>query len=206
MSEVLTEPRVVSPHLTLRLNPAIRLSDEEFFALCQLNRDLRLERTSDGDIIIISPTGAETGARNASITAQVFNWSKRDGTGTAFDSSSGFKLPNGAERSPDAAWVARSRLAQLTSEQKQKFLPLSPDFAIELLSPTDHLDTTRAKMDEYISCGTRLGWLIDPHTRRVHIYRPGKPVEILQDAQEVSAEPELPGFVLKLGGIWEPDI
>lgn len=206
MNEVLTEPPIISPHLTLRLNPAIRLSDEEFFALCQLNRDLRLERTSDGDILIMPPTGAETGNRNASITAQVFNWTKRDGTGAAFDSSTGFKLPNGADRSPDAAWVARSRLAQLTAEQKQKFLPLSPDFAIELLSPADNLDTARAKMDEYISCGTRLGWLLDPQTRQVHIYRPGEAVEILKEAREVSAESELPGFVLDLREIWEPQI
>lgn len=206
MSQVLTEPQVSSGYVTLRTSPAIELTDDEFFALCQLNSDLRLERTSQGDIIIMAPTGAETGNRNADITAQLVTWTKRDGTGAAFDSSTGFKLPNGADRSPDGAWVRKSRLATLTREEKLKFLPLCPDFVIELLSPTDTLAATQAKMDEYIENGARLGWLIEPETRSVHVYRPGATVTVLPNASEISADPELPGFVLDLHEIWEPNI
>ena len=121
MSQVLAEPQVSQAYVTLRLHPAIELTDDEFFALCQLNRDLRFERTSQGDIIIMPPTGAATGNRNADITRQLGNWARQDGAGAVFDSSTGFKLPNGADRSPDAAWIARPRLATLTDEQKEKF-------------------------------------------------------------------------------------
>ena len=206
MSQVLLEPQTSPGYVTLHLSPAIELSDDEFFELCQINRDLRFERTSEGDIIIMAPTGAETGSRNADITAQLRNWAKRNGEGVAFDSSTGFNLPNRADRSPDAAWVLRSRLAKLRREEKQKFLPLCPDFTIELLSPTDRLDTTRAKMDEYIENGSRLGWLIDPENRRVHVYRPNTPVVIMENISEISADPELPGFVLDLKEIWEPNL
>ena len=206
MSQVLIEPQVSSGYVTLRTSPAIELTDDEFFALCQLNSDLRLERTSQGDIIIMAPTGAETGNRNADITAQLVTWTKRDGTGAAFDSSTGFKLPNGADRSPDGAWVRKLRLATLTREQKLKFLPLCPDFVIELLSPTDTLAATQAKMDEYIENGAQLGWLLDPETRSVHVYRPDATVTVLQNVREISADPELPGFVLDLREIWEPNI
>jgi Uma2 family endonuclease len=204
MSQVLTEPQVNLGHVTLRIRPAIEMTDDEFFALCQLNRDLRFERTSQGDIIIMSPTGAETGIRNSSITGQLYIWAKRDGTGVVFDSSTGFKLPNGADRSPDAAWIPRSRLATLTAEQKERFLPLCPDFVVELLSPTDTLAVTQAKMDEYIENGAQLGWLIDPEMRRIHAYRPLQAVVIKENLLETSADPELPGFVLDLREIWEP--
>jgi Uma2 family endonuclease len=206
MSQLLTEPQVNLGQVTLRIRPAIELTDDEFFALCQLNRDLRFERTSQGDIIIMAPTGAATGNRNASITRQLGNWAKRDGTGAVFDSSTGFKLPNGADRSPDAAWIPRSRLRTLTSEQKEKFLPLCPDFVIELLSPTDTLSATQAKMTEYIENGSLLGWLIDPEMRQVHIYRPRQAVTIMDNALEIAADPELAGFVLDLSEIWEPEV
>lgn len=206
MSQLLTEPQVSSGYVTLRTSPAIELTDDEFFALCQINSDLRLERTSRGDIIIMAPTGAETGNRNADITAQLVIWTKRDGTGAAFDSSTGFKLPNGADRSPDGAWVRKSRLAILTREEKLKFLPLCPDFVIELISPTDTLAATQAKMDEYIENGAQLGWLIDPEPRRIHVYRPRAAVVVLENVAEVAAEPELPGFVLDLREIWEPNV
>jgi Uma2 family endonuclease len=207
MSQLLTEPQVSSSgYVTLHTSPAIELSDDEFFALCQINRDLRFERTTEGDIIIMAPAGAETGTRNADITAQLRNWAKRNGEGVAFDSSTGFKLPNRADRSPDGAWLLRSRLATLSREEKQKFLPLCPDFVIELLSPTDRLDTTKAKMDEYIENGSRLGWLIDPESRHVHVYRPNSPVVILENVSEISAGPELPGFVLDLKEIWQPNL
>lgn len=211
MSQVLLEPPMVGPAqpeppVILHLRPAVELTDDEFFALCAINRDLRLERNAEGDIIIMTPTGGATGAGNASITAQLFNWTKSDGRGATFDSSTGFKLPNGAERSPDAGWILRERLAALTLEQKQKFLPLAPDFVIELKSPTDRLPDLLAKMDEYIANGVRLGWLINPETKRVQIYRPGQVVEILEGPMEVSGDPELPGFVLDLREIWEPKI
>ncbi len=206
MSQVLTEPQVNLGHVTLRIRPAIELTDDEFFALCQINRDLRFERTSQGDIIIMAPTGAETGVRNSSITGQLYNWAKLDGTGAVFDSSTGFKLPNGADRSPDAAWIPRSRLATVTAEQKEKFLPLCPDFVVELLSPSDDLVDVQAKMTEYIGNGAQLGWLIDPEMRKIHVYHPRKAVVVLENIVEIAADPELPGFVLDLREIWEPNV
>lgn len=189
----------------LRLAPAIEMTDDQFFALCQQNRDLRLERTAQGDIIVMPPTGFETGNRNTSITGQLYNWAKKDGAGVVCDSSTGFKLPNGADRSPDAAWVLRERLVGFTPEQKQKFLPLCPDFVIELRSPSDRLEDVQAKMQEYIESGARLGWLIDPQTRFVHVYRPGVAVHIMEGVSEVSGDPELPTFLLDLREIWEPN-
>jgi Uma2 family endonuclease len=206
MSQVLTEPQVSLGHVTLRIRPAIEMTDDEFFALCQLNSDLRFERTWEGDIIIMPPTGGATGNRNANITRQLGNWTKQDGTGAFFDSSTGFKLPNGADRSPDAAWIPLSRLATLTTEQKQKFPPICPDFVIELLSPTDTLAVTQAKMDEYIENGAHLGWMIYPEVRQIHVYRSRQAVVVLENVAEVSADPELPGFVLDLREIWEPNV
>ena len=206
MSQVLAEPQTSQAYITLRLKPAIKMTDDEFFALCQLNRDLRLERNAEGDIKVMPPTGGETGNRNAEITGQLVIWTKQDGTGAAFDSSTGFKLPNGADRSPDAAWVQKSRLAVLTQEEKEKFLPLCPDFVIELLSPSDELEEVKAKMDEYIENGARLGWLLEPRSRRVYVYRPGESVIMIENTGQISGDPELPGFVLKLREIWEPNI
>jgi Uma2 family endonuclease len=188
------------------LQPYPEMNDEQFFEFCQRNRDLRIERTAQGEVIIMPPTGGETGNRNAELNGQIRNWTKEDKTGKMFDSSAGFKLPNKADRSPDAAWVTRTRLAQLSLEQKRKFIPLCPDFVVELRSPSDELEKVKAKMDEYLANGARLGWLIDPETRQVHIYRPNTPVEILDNPQQVSGDPELPGFVLELQEIWEPDI
>lgn len=206
MSQVLAEPQVSQTYITLRLSPAIEMTDDKFFALCQLNRDLRFERTAAGDIIVMAPTGGETGNRNADITAQLVTWTKRDSTGAAFDSSTGFKLPNGADRSPDGSWVRKSKLAALTHEQKLKFMPLCPDFVIELLSPTDTLAATQAKMSEYLENGARLGWLIDPEMRHIHVYRPRQAVVVLENVLEIAADPELPGFVLDLREIWEPNV
>ena len=207
MSQKLVETTTtVQPFAILRLRPAVELTDDQFFELCQLNRDLRLERTAQGDIVVMPPTGFETGNRNGEITRQLGNWAKQDGAGVACGSSTGFKLPNGADRSPDAAWISRARLAELTPEEKQKFLPLCPDFVIELRSPSDRLEDVQAKMDEYLANGARLGWLIDPQTRAVHVYRPGVAVQLLQTPLEVSGDPELPGFVLDLREIWNPNV
>jgi Uma2 family endonuclease len=204
MTKVL--PQVEIHPVVLKLTPVINLTDDQLFELCQLNRDWRIEYTARGELIVMPPTGGETGSQNAEITFQVQSWTRSDQTGVAFDSSTGFKLPNGATRSPDAAWVRRSRLAGLTREQKQKFLPLCPDFAIELRSPTDNLQAAQDKMQEYLDNGTQLGWLIDPLTRRVHVYLPQRPAEILEAPNTVSADPLLPGFVLDLQKIWEPEI
>ena len=188
--------------LSLKLRPVVHLTDDQLFEFCQLNRDLRIERTAGGGITIMPPTGGRTSDRNAEITMQLRLWAKRDGTGVTFDSSGGFLLPNGAMRSPDASWVARQRFAALSDEQRTKFPPLCPYFVIELRSPTDSLPVLRDKMSEYIANGTRLGWLIDPRERQVHVYRPGSPVELLQRPQSVSADPLLPGFTLEMVDIW----
>ncbi len=188
--------------LIVHLRPVLDLTDDQFFEFCQINRDLRMERTAQGELIVMPPAGGETGDRNAEITMQLRLWAKRDGTGTSFDSSTGFTLPNTAVRSPDAAWVKKSRLAKLTAKQKKKFLPLCPDFAIELRSPTDNLRVLRSKMQEYLDNGAQLAWLIDPEKKQVHIYRPQAPIEQLQAPQTVSGDPVLIGFVLDLREIW----
>ena len=203
MTKVL--PQVEIHPVVLKLKPAINLTDDQLFELCQLNRDWRIEYTAQGELIVMPPTGGETSNRNAELTYQVQAWTRRDQAGVAFDSSGGFKLPNGATRSPDAAWVRRSRLAGLTREQKQKFLPLCPDFVIELRSPTDNLRAVLDKMQEYLDNGAQLGWLLDPLMRRVHVYLPQRSPEILEAPSTVSADPLLPGFVLDLQKIWEPD-
>lgn len=147
--------------LTIALEPSIRLTDEQFFQLCQSNQDLRFEKTAKGELIVMPPTGGETGNRNGRLTQQLFNWSDTDESGIAFDSSTGFKLPNGADRSPDAAWIRKERWDALTPEDKTRFLPLCPDFVVEILSPSDRLETAQAKMQEYIENGARLGWLLN---------------------------------------------
>lgn len=183
--------------LILNLSPTIELTDDQFFQLCQNNRDLRLERTAEGELIIMPPTGWESGNRNSRLTQRLGNWTDADGTGLAFDSSTGFKLANGANRSPDASWVSRQRLAALNPDPA-KFLPMAPDFAVELRSANDSLKTVQQKMQEYIDNGVRLGWLIDPQNQRVEIYRPNRDVEVLQSPTSLSGEDVLPGFVLDL--------
>ncbi|MFO5494979.1 MAG: Uma2 family endonuclease [Cuspidothrix sp.] len=188
--------------LTVNLKSLIEMTDEQFFELCQNNRELRFERNANGELIIMPPTGGETGNRNGRITQQLMNWTDADGTGIAFDSSTCFKLPNGADRSPDASWIKLERWDTLTDEEKQKFPPICPDFVIELLSPSDSLKTAQEKMREYIDNGVRLGILINRKSRQVEIYRPGKEVEVLESPATVSGEDVLKGFVLNLGMIW----
>ncbi|MBW4561643.1 MAG: Uma2 family endonuclease [Mojavia pulchra JT2-VF2] len=188
--------------LTVNLKPALELTDEQFFQLCQANRGLRFERTATGELIIMPPVGGETSNRNGRLNQQLFNWADADGTGIAFDSSAGFKLPNGADRSPDASWVKLERWNALTQEQQTRFLPLCPDFVIELLSPSDSLKETQAKMREYQHNGVRLGWLINRKSRQVEIYRQGQEVEVLDSPATLSGENVLQGFVLNLEAIW----
>jgi Uma2 family endonuclease len=188
--------------LTVSLKSVIDMTDDQFFQLCQNNRELRFERNANGELIIMSPAGGETGNRNGRVNQQLFNWTDADGTGIAFDSSTGFKLPNGADRSPDASWIKLERWDALSDEEKQKFPPICPDFVIELLSPSDSLKTTQEKIKEYIDNGVRLGILINRKSRQVEIYRPGKEVEVLDSPTTVSGEEVLKGFVLNLGMIW----
>jgi Uma2 family endonuclease len=189
-----------APTITLppTLELKIDLTDEQFFQLCQNNRDLQFERTASGELLIMPPTGGETSNRNIELSYQLQSWSRQNNLGKAFDSSGGFKLPNGADRSPDASWVRRERWEALTPEQREKFLPLCPDFAVELRSPSDSLKKIQEKMQEYIDNGARLGWLIDRKNKRVEIYRPGRDVEIIENPATLSGEDVLPGFVLDL--------
>ena len=195
---------IVAPwsYLPMRIRLAEPLDDDALFEFCAANRDLRLERTSDGDLIIIPPMGTETGRSNLRLTVQLGLWAERDGTGEGFDSSAGFLLPNGALRAPDFSWVPRSRWDALTKEQQRKFAPLCPDFVMELRSPSDLLHDQQAKLDEYITCGARLGWLIDPIGGRAYVYRPGRAVELMERPPELRGDPELPGLVVDLRSIW----
>jgi len=183
----------------LELN--IDLTEKQFFELCQKNRDYRFERTATGELLIMPPAGSDTGRRNADLTFQLQAWNRQSNLGVVFDSSAGFKLPNGSDRSPDASWVKRERWEALTPEQQETFAPLSPDFVIELRSPSDSLKALQTKMQEYMDNGVRLGWLIDRKNQRVEIYRQGQELEIVSSPATLSGEDVLPGFVLDLKDI-----
>ena len=184
-------------------NPeTIPITSEQFYQLCVANRDLRLERTAKGDLIIMPPTGGETSKQNSDINFELNLWNRQSKLGITFDSSGGFTLPNGADYAPDAAWIPLAKWDSLTPEQRTKFLPLSPDFVIELRSPSDSLKLLQNKMQEYIDNGSRLGWLINPKNRQVEIYRQGIEKEILENPTTVSGEDVLPGFILNLSLIW----
>lgn len=187
--------------LTLTLDPVVRLTREQFYELCKVNHDIRLERSSTGDLILMPPTGWESGKRNADLTTNLNLWNRQAQLGIVFDSSTGFSLPNGADRSPDVAWVEKARLETLAADPA-KFLPLAPDFVIELRSATDKLATLQHKMSEYRDCGVRLGWLIDPQEKRVEIYRVGRPTAYLTQPEQLSGEEVLPGFTLMMAEIW----
>jgi Uma2 family endonuclease len=182
---------------------ALQVSLEQFEFLAVANRDLRLERTAGGELIVNPPTGGESGQRNFNINGQIARWfEENQELGEAFDSSTGFILPNGAIRSPDASWVRRERWQALTAKQRKGFIPLCPDFVVELRSESDRRSELQAKMREYIDNGTRLGWLIDPQNHQVEIYRLGKEVEVLVNPSQLSGEDVLPGFVLDLKRVW----
>ena len=184
--------------ITLNLKPVIELTDEQFYQLCQKNPDVKFERSAKGELIIMPPTGGETGNRNAEIVVDFGIWNRQTKLGKVFDSSTGFKLPNGADRSPDVAWIKQERWDALTPEQKEKFPPIAPDFVLEFMSASDDLQKVQEKMQEYMDNQVKLGWLIDRKTRRVEIYRLGKEVEVLESPTELSGEDVLPGFILNL--------
>ena len=181
----------------------LRMNDEEFFEFCQLNPELRIERTSGGDIIVMAPTGGKTGRRNARLIAAFGIWAEKDGSGQFFDSSTEFILPSGAGRAPDLSWIRNERWLALTEKQQEQFPPLCPNFVVELRSPTDQLETLKTKMEEYVANGAELGWLIDPLERKVHIFRPDMAPEVLEDPREVSGEPLLKGFILDVQVLWD---
>jgi Uma2 family endonuclease len=180
-----------------------KLTEDDFYEFCRLNGEQPIELTSEGDLLIMSPTGGKTGIRNMELAIQLGSWTKQDGTGRGFDSSTLFTLPNRAKRSPDFAWVRKERWQTLTEEEQEKFPPLCPDFVVELRSPTDSLKRLQEKMEEYVANGAQLGWLLDPFERKVYVYRPQMAVEVLNEPQTISGEPLLHGFVLNPQEIWD---
>ena len=189
--------------LTLNLPGSVGLTDEQFYQFCVANETWKIELSSNGELTIMPPTGGESGIRNSELNFQVSLWNRQTQLGYVFDSSTVFRLPNSAKRSPDVAWVSRERWNCLSSEQKRRFPPLCPDFVIELRSETDRLDQLRSKLLEYLENGIHLGWLIDPQSRLVEIYRPNQAVERLEDLlaenrPQLSGESVLPGLVIDL--------
>ncbi|MDF5738695.1 MULTISPECIES: Uma2 family endonuclease [unclassified Nostoc] len=192
-----------SSPLVLQIPSSMQMTDEQFFEFCQVNRDLRIERNKFGEISIMPPTGGTTGNRGGNIFGQLWVWSEQDDTGITFDSSTGFKLSTGANRSPDASWIQLERWNSLSPKQQERFVPICPDFVVELKSPSDNLQTLKEKMEEYMKePGIQLGWLIDRKQRKVYIYRPGLPEECLDNPATVSGELVLPGFILNMSKVW----
>ena len=179
-----------------------QMTDDEYFQFCQINEDLRIKRTAQGDLLIMPPAGFESGNRNNELSRQVGNWAMENGQGQAFDSNTEYILPNGAAYSPDASWVLQSRVNTLTKEQKRKFPPLCPDFVVELMSPSDRLRKARAKMQDWIANGVQLGWLLDPDHRTAYIYRPGCEPEQVVNPERLVGEGPVAGFVLELAKVW----
>ena len=192
--------------LTIKFEPVIEMTNELFEQFCALNDDMRMERDSKGVIEIMPPVDFEAGSKELDIGADLKYWARADGSGVAGSPSTGFMLPNGSVRMPDASWVRRARYDALPAEEKRPFPHLCPDFVVELRSPSDRLSVLQAKMEEYIANGARLGWLLDPLQRQAHVYRPNAQPEILDNPESISADPELPGFTLDLKPIWEPAI
>lgn len=188
--------------ITLDLSPVIKLTDEEFFKLAIAHQDLQMERTPTGEIVIMPPTGGNTGKRNANLTIDLGLWNRQTKLGVVFDSSTEFNLPNGGNRSPDAAWIQLERWNALSEEERETFPPICPDFVIELRSAFDSFKKLQEKMQEYLTSGIRLGWLIDPKNCRVEIYRQGKEVELLDSPTSITGEDVMPGFVLELETVW----
>jgi Uma2 family endonuclease len=174
----------------------VHLTDEQFYQLCLSNPDLTIERSAKGALIVMTPVGGEGGSYEMDLGGELYLWNKQAVQGKVFSSSTLFKLPNGGDRSPDAAWVELSRWQSLTPEQRRKFPPIAPDFVIELRSPTDDLVLLQPKMQEYMDAGVRLGWMFNPQEQQVEIYRQGQPKEVRQLPTQLSGEDVLPGFVL----------
>ncbi|AFY38166.1 protein of unknown function DUF820 [[Leptolyngbya] sp. PCC 7376] len=188
--------------LTVSLPASKPMSQEEFYEFCLANRDLRIERTATGEVIVMPPAFSDTGNRNFNLAVQLGIWAEKDGTGLGFDSSAGFTLPNSAMRSPDASWMRKEKWEALSEEEKSSFAPVCPDFVIELRSKSDTLKGLQAKMEEYLKNGVALGWLIDRRNKTVYIYRPNQTPQILENPDVVNGDPELPNFQLPMAKIW----
>jgi len=189
--------------IILNLKPFVELSDDQFYELCQNHRDLKFERTAQGELVIVTPVGGEGGSREADLIGDLVYWNRRTQLGKVFSSSTCFRLPNGADRSPDAAWIILERWNQLTPEQQKKFPPVCPDFVIELRSESDALELLQQKMQEYISNGLRLGWLVNPQDRQVEVYKANRVKRVLENPKQVDGEDVLPGFVFELSILWD---
>jgi Uma2 family endonuclease len=200
--EVTLLPCKIMTAYSVNLKSVIEMTDEQFYQLCQANPELKFERSSQGELIIMSPIGGETGNRNIEIAGEFVFWNRQNNLGKLFDSSTCFRLPNGSNRSPDIAWIQQNRWDTLTSAEKETFPPIAPDFVLELMSPTDRLQDAQAKMQDYQQSGVRLGWLIDRKTRRVEIYRTSRSVEVLNSPSHLDGEEVLPGFCLNLEIVW----
>jgi Uma2 family endonuclease len=187
---------------TITIPQTFKVTHEQFQQIAAVNRDLRLERTATGELIVMPPTGSDTGKRNLDIEGQVWLWNRQTKLGVAFNSSTGFQLPNGADRSPDASWVKLERWQTLTAKEQEGFAPICPDFVVELRSKSDNMEPLREKMREYIANGARLGGLIDRKNKKVEIYRHDREVEILDNPSTLSGEEVLPGFILDLTDVW----
>lgn len=205
MTAVLTPTeQEATREIVIHFSPILKkLSEREFFEFCLLNQDLNWELTSDGDFVIMPPTTMKTGNLNFKLAVAFGVWVEKDGTGKGFDSSAMFTLPNGAKRSPDLCWIRNERWEGLSDEERESFSPISPDFVVELRPRSDRLRRLQEKMEEYVANGVRLGWLVDPLERKVHVYRPQSAVEILDDPETVSGDPPLRGFVLDARSLWE---
>jgi len=201
VTSALAQPQEPWP-IVLQFRPLLTFNDDQFFDFCQLNQNWQFERTAAGELIIMPPTGSETGGYNFDLIVEIGIWARQDGTGKGFDSSTGFTLPNGAIRSPDAAWIKKSRWEAIPAEQRRKFAPICPDFVLELRSDSDALEPLQDKMQEYLDNGAQLGWLLDRKHRRVYRYRLGQAVECLENPVSIDGESILPGFVLHLSLIW----
>ncbi|MBA2732930.1 MAG: Uma2 family endonuclease [Acidobacteria bacterium] len=204
MTSTLTPIEQSSDALVLHFSPLLKkLSEEEFFEFCMLNKDLNIELTSAGDLIIMPPTGGKTGIRNFKLIVSFGVWAEKDGTGKGFDSSTLFTLPNGAKRSPDLAWVHNERWNQLSEKEQERFPPLCPDFVVELRSKSDSLRALQGKMEEYIENGAQLGWLIDPFKKKLYVYCPQSAVKVFDNPPDISGDPLLHGFTLDVQSLWE---
>jgi Uma2 family endonuclease len=197
MTTQLSTVKEVVP-VTIKIHPVMTMTDEQFFDFCQLNQDINIERNARGELVFMSPKGSESEERNFNLIGQLWVWTKQDNTGIGFGSSGGFTLPNGAVRSPDAAWISKTRWSEIDPELRKKFAPICPDFVVELRSATDNLPTLQEKMTEYIDNGAKLGWLIDPQQQKVYIYRHNSPVEEFVKPLSLSGEEVLSGFILEL--------
>ena len=194
--------QIYCPPLNLPSTLKLTISHEQFVQLAWVNQNLQLERTATGELIVMPPTGSDTGNKNADILGQLWLWNRQTQLGQIFDSSSGFHLPNGADRSPDVSWIGQDRWDTLTPEEKSGFAPLCPDFVLELRSKNDSLESLQQKMQEYQENGAKLGWLIDRNRKKVEIYRPKKSVEVQNSPNSLSGEDILPSFTLDLSEIW----